>query len=78
MAAKRWSQSDEPKAMSFVNRETELARLEEWWRQSDSNLGLVWGRRRVGKTALLQRFSRDKRVVITQAAAAPRQMSFAL
>lgn len=47
----------------FVNRERELKRLDDWWRDPDAILGLVWGRRRVGKTALMQEFSRDKQVI---------------
>ncbi|MFQ5791577.1 MAG: ATP-binding protein, partial [Acidobacteriota bacterium] len=47
----------------FVNRERELKRLADWWRGPDARLGLVWGRRRVGKTALLQEFAKDKLVI---------------
>jgi AAA+ ATPase superfamily predicted ATPase len=47
----------------FVNRTAELTALDRWWNAPTRRAGLVWGRRRVGKTALLQRFARDKRAV---------------
>jgi uncharacterized protein len=55
----------------FVNREDELSRLEQWWGAPGSALGLVWGRRRVGKTALLEEFSRSRRTVFHTAAGRP-------
>ncbi len=47
----------------FVGRDGELARLEAWWKQPAARPALIWGRRRVGKTALLQRFSAGRRSV---------------
>lgn len=47
----------------FVNREAELDRLEEWWDRRGGSLGVLWGRRRVGKTALMQHFAADRPAV---------------
>jgi AAA+ ATPase superfamily predicted ATPase len=58
--------------VAFLNRERELELLGRWWSTApQSKLGLVWGRRRVGKTALLQHFAEDKRSVFHTGAGRP-------
>ena len=47
----------------FVNRERELASLEEQYAADGASLMVVYGRRRVGKTALINEFIKDKRAM---------------
>lgn len=62
----------------FVNRIEELASLRRWWESGDP-LGLVWGRRRVGKTWLLGEFAKDvRRAVIHTGGARPAALELAL
>lgn len=44
----------------FINREEELARLEELYASEDPELAVVWGRRRIGKTRLITESVRDR------------------
>jgi len=46
--------------MDFINRKEELKFLEEKWRERNSQLIVLWGRRRVGKTELIKHFVKDK------------------
>ena len=57
--------------MTFRNRVDELARLERWWDLPRGRIGMVWGRRRVGKTALLQRFAEGRRTIFHTATGRP-------
>ncbi len=50
----------------FVDRDAELASLEELWGLR-RQVVLLWGRRRVGKTTLLQRFAEGKPAIFYQA-----------
>jgi AAA+ ATPase superfamily predicted ATPase len=58
------SQEDQRKEQemidAFWDREQELAFLEDQYRQPGSNLVVIYGRRRVGKTTTIARFSADK------------------
>lgn len=45
--------------MTFIGREAELSALRDWWGHRADRPALVWGRRRVGKTALIEQFAAD-------------------
>ena len=47
----------------FVGRTHELEALERLYNRSTFQMAVVYGRRRVGKTALLDEFSKDKRTL---------------
>ncbi|HEY8486398.1 MAG TPA: ATP-binding protein [Limnochordales bacterium] len=55
-----------------MDREQELAVLEEQYRQPGASLFVLYGRRRVGKTELLRRFAASRRHVFFVADQAPR------
>ena len=56
----------------FVNRSAELVALSEWWDDSPGGrIALVWGRRRVGKTALVSAFAGGRRTVFHTGAGRP-------
>lgn len=53
--------------MKLIGREKELNLLENFWAQDDYSLGIVYGRRRIGKSFLLKNFAEHKRSIFFQA-----------
>ena len=47
----------------FVGREAELAKLESLYKRRSFQMAVVYGRRRVGKTTLINEFCRGKRTL---------------
>jgi len=59
-------------AGAFRNRREELAMLERRWAERTSQLFVLWGRRRVGKSLLLLEFARGKRHLYFEATSGTR------
>src|SRR5947209_13600952 len=53
--------------MAFLDREYELAWLDQGYSSGRPEFRIIYGRRRVGKSALLDEFARGKRHVLYQA-----------
>ena len=53
--------------VGFQNRTDELAWLQDGWGSGHGELRILYGRRRVGKSALLDEFARGKRHIVFQA-----------
>lgn len=53
--------------MDFLNRVDELAWLDDGWASRRAELRILYGRRRIGKSALLDEFAHGKRHVLYQA-----------
>src|SRR5689334_15414953 len=64
--------------MVFINRRRELAALDAWWERPGPQFGVVWGRRRVGKSFLISHWARDKRVIFHVARNRPVRQELAL
>jgi AAA+ ATPase superfamily predicted ATPase len=46
--------------MKFINREMEIKALEKFWKQKETQLIVIYGKRRVGKTELIKHFIKQK------------------
>lgn len=57
------SKDDERRIYMFVGRKTELKKLDGLYNTDKFQLAVIYGRRRVGKTALINEFSSDKKTV---------------
>ncbi len=49
--------------MKFIDRETELKALNDKWAKNSSQLVIIYGKRRVGKTELIKQFIKGKKAV---------------
>ncbi len=58
-------------SMIFVNRDTELSFLRRAWQEDKSQFVVIYGKRRVGKTALVKEFSKDQNHIYFLADKAP-------
>ena len=57
----------------FIGRESELRKLDQRYRRNGMEFAVIYGRRRVGKTALIKEFVKDKDTVFFPALRAGRK-----
>ncbi len=53
--------------MDFKGREKEIRYLNEKYKSNKKEFGVIYGRRRIGKTSLIEEFVKDKNVILFQA-----------
>lgn len=53
-----------PAHADFLNREADLARMEDWWAGRSRDALVLYGRRRVGKSWLFRRFAHGKPAIV--------------
>lgn len=51
----------------FLGRKKELSELERRYRSNKKEFGIIWGRRRIGKTSLINEFCQNKNALMFQA-----------
>lgn len=61
--------------MKFIGRERELTELNELYREDKFQMFVLYGRRRVGKTTLLNEFCRDKKTIFYSAEQSNRKLN---
>ena len=66
-----YSRQDVDAMTSLVDRDAELGTLEREYARTEASFVVVYGRRRVGKTALVSRFIRDRRALYCLATEEP-------
>lgn len=59
----------------FVARERELTRLEKMYESPSFEMAVIYGRRRVGKTALIKKFIKDKPAIYIQGIEATKELN---
>ena len=50
--------------MMFIGRQKELAKLNRMYRNGKLEVAIIYGRRRVGKTTLINEFCKDKKTIL--------------
>lgn len=59
----------------FIARQTELAELNEMYESNEFEMAVIYGRKRVGKTALIQKFIENKPAIYVQGIEATRKLN---
>ena len=53
--------------MKFIGREKELKELNNRYNSKNKEFGIIYGRRRIGKSSLINEFLKDKNAILFQA-----------
>ncbi len=53
--------------MKFIGREKELKELNNRYNSKNKEFGIIYGKRRIGKSSLINEFLKDKNAILFQA-----------